>query len=82
MEMTLPYDIDSEDVVLGSVIYNIEEYDKVAKYFMDREVFYQDKARLLWERITEMKREGEHIDTLTVCSTINKQDSDEGLTKY
>ena len=42
METTLPYDIDSEDVVLGSVIHNMEEYDRVSKYFMDDDVFYQD----------------------------------------
>ena len=82
MATTLPYDIESEDVVLGSVIHNMEEYDKVAKYFMDKEVFYQDKASLLWRRVTEMKRKGEHIDTLTVCSSITKKDSDKGLTKY
>ena len=82
METTLPYDIESEDVVLGSVIRNIEEYDRVAKYFTDRDVFYQNKAKLLWERITEMKRNGEKIDTLSVCSSVTKKDSSRGLTKY
>ena len=82
METTLPYDIESEDVVLGSVIRNIEEYDRVAKYFTDRDVFYQNKAKLLWERITEMKRSGEKIDTLSVCSSVTKKDSSRGLTKY
>jgi len=82
METTLPYDIESEDVVLGSVIHDIEEYDKVSKYFMDKDVFYQDKARLLWNRITEMKRKGEQIDTLSVCSSVTKKDSTKGLTKY
>ena len=82
METTLPYDIDSEDVLLGSVITNIEDYESVSRYFMERDVFYQDKAELLWKRITEMKRKGEHIDTLSVCSTITKSDSSKGLTKY
>ena len=82
METTLPYDIESEDVLLGSVIQNTEEYDKVAQYFMEEDVFYQDKAKLLWKRIVEMKRNGEYIETLSVCSTITKKDSDEGLTKY
>jgi replicative DNA helicase len=81
-ETTLPYDIDSEDVVLGSVIHNIEEYDKVSKYFSDKDVFYQDSAKLLWKRITEMKRAGEKIDTLSVCSTVTKKDSEKGLSKY
>ena len=82
METTLPYDIESEDVVLGSVIRNIKEYDKVAKYFVERDVFYQEKATLLWNRITEMKRKDKHIDMLTVCSSIGKSDSNKGLTKY
>ena len=82
METTLPYDIESEDVLLGSVITNIEDYESVSRYFMERDVFYQDKAELLWKRITEMKRKGEHIDTLSVCSTITKIDSSKGLTKY
>ena len=82
METTLPYDIESEDTILGAVIRDVEEYDKVARYFTDRGVFYQDKAKLLWNRITEMKRQGEHIDTLAVCSTITKEDFNKGLTKY
>ena len=82
METTLPYDIDSEDVLLGSVIQNIEEYDKVSKYFKNKEVFYQEKAQLLWKRIVDLKRNGTHIDTLSVCSTITKKDSSRGLTKY
>jgi len=81
-DTTLPYDIDSEDVVLGSVIHNIEEYDKVSKYLSDKDVFYQDSAKLLWKRITEMKRAGEQIDTLSVCSTVTKKDSEKGLSKY
>ena len=82
METTLPYDIESENVLLGSVIHNKEEYDKVSKYFVNKNVFYQDKALLLWNRITEMRRSKEHIDTLTICSSVNKSDSDKGLTKY
>ena len=82
METTLPYEIESEDVLLGSVIRNMDDYDSVSKYFMEDGVFYQDKAKLLWKRITEMKRNGEHIDTLSVCSTITKKDSEQGLTKY
>ena len=81
METPLPYDTESEATVLGSVIQDIEEYDKVASYFTEKDVFYQEIAKLLWVRITEMKRKGGHIDTLSVCSTITKQDSDKGLTK-
>jgi len=82
METTLPYDIESENVLLGSVISDIGEYDSVAKYFIEKDVFYQEKADLLWKFITEMKRKEEHIDTLSVCSKIGKKESNKGLTKY
>ena len=72
MDTTLPYDTESEDTVLGAVIRDIEEYDKVARFFIEKDVLYQEKAKILWNRITEMKRRGEHIDTLTICSTITK----------
>ena len=79
---TLPYDIETEDVVLGSVIAHKHEYDKVSKYFTKDDVFYQKKAKLLWDRVVAMKREGQHIDTVTVCSSITKKDSSKGLTQY
>ena len=82
MDNTLPYDITAEDVVLGCVITYPEEYDKVTKYFTDVEVFYQIKARILWDKIKCMKRNGQHIDTITVCSSITKKDTSKGLTAY
>ena len=69
MELTLPYDSDTEDSILGAVITNPSEYDSVSKYITNNQVFYQDKARLLWYKITEMKRANLRIDMLTVCSS-------------
>ena len=74
-----PYDRDTENVVLGSVIFNPDEYDNISKYFTDIEVFYQPKARLLWNKITKMKRSGEKISLVTVASTITKEDIREGV---
>ena len=82
MENALPYDKCTEDVILGSVIVNKGEYESVAKYFANINVFYQKKARLLWCRVRDMKRDGQEVDTLTVCSSITKKDVDKGLTKY
>ena len=79
---TLPYEADTEDVVLGSVIKHKEEYNKVSKYFTKDDVFYQKRAKLLWDRVVSMKREGQHIDTVTVCSSVTKKDSEKGLTAY
>ena len=82
MENALPYDETTEDAILGSIIANPEEYDAVARYFTDIDVFYQRKARLLWERIRQMNREKQKIDTVTVCLSITRKDINKGLTKY
>ena len=56
MELTLPYDYEMENAVLGSVISNVEKFDDVEKYFINIEVLYQTKAQLLWKRIMQMKK--------------------------
>ena len=82
MELTLPYDSDTEDCILGAVITNPSEYDSVSKYITNNQIFYQDKARLLWYKITEMKRANLRIDMLTVCSSLNDKETKKGLTSY
>mgnify|MGYP003634368940 FL=1 len=82
MEDALPYDVMTENAVLGSVITNSGEYEAVARYFTDIEVFYQHKAKLLWRKIKQMRRDKQTIDTLTVCMSVTKEDIDGGLTKY
>ena len=79
---TLPYDTETEDVVLGSVITHKKEFDRVSKYFVTDDVFYQKRAKLLWDRVVEMRRDGQHVDTVTVCSSLTKKDSSKGLTQY
>ena len=75
MELTLPYDNETEDAILGGVISNPLEYDSVNKYITSNEVFYQNKAQMLWNKITEMKRANQHIDMLTVCSALNDKET-------
>ena len=82
MELTLPYDTETEDTILGGVINNPLEYDSVSKYITNSGVFYQNKAQLLWYKITEMKRANQHIDMLTICSALNDKDTKKGLTSY
>ena len=82
MELTLPYDYEMENSVLGSIISNEEKFDEIEKYFINIDVFYQTKAQMLWKRIVQMKKENTPIDTLTICSTINSKDQENGLTKW
>ena len=82
MELTLPYDNETEDAILGGVISNPLEYDSVSKYITTNEVFYQSKAQMLWNKLTEMRRTNKHIDMLTVCSSLNDKETKKGLTAY
>ena len=61
MELTLPYDNETEDAILGGVIHNPLEYDSVSKYISNNDVFYQSKAQLLWNKLTEIKRGNQNI---------------------
>ena len=78
----LPYDENLENCVLGTVILHNEAYDTVSKYFVNRNVFYQKRASLLWDRLTKMKKKKETIDTFSVASTLSKKEIERGLTAH
>jgi len=82
MVLTLPYDSATEDAILGAVIMYPEEYENVSKYLSNDEVFYQDKARLLWRKLKRMKRAKEKIDMVTVASALNDKETKKGLTAH
>ena len=82
MDIILPYDESLEDSILGNIIMEPELYDEVAPFITSLEVFYYTKARVLWTKLSTMRKNREHIDTITVCSDITKQESDKGLTSY
>ena len=78
----LSYDENLENCVLGTIILYNEEYDNVAKYFVNKNVFYQKRAGLLWNKITQMKKKDETIDTFTVASSLTKEQIEKGLTAH
>ena len=82
MELTLPYDSSTENCILGAVIMNPEEYESVSKYLTNDEVFYQDKARLLWRKLKRMIRANEKVDIVTVGSSLNDSEVKKGLTAH
>ena len=79
---TLPYDVDTEDAILGAVITFEEEFDDVYKYLVDDEVLYQKRARLLWNKVIKLRREGQKVDLLSVCNSLTKKETEGGLTQY
>ncbi len=82
MVLTLPYDSATEDAILGAVIMYPEEYETVTKFLSNDEVFYQDRARLLWKKLKRMIREKEKIDMVTVGSSLNDKEVKKGLTAH
>ena len=75
---TLPYDVDTEDAILGAVITFDSEFEDVYKYFTNIEVLYQKRAQLLWKKIIKLKREGQKTDLLTICNSLTKKETEEG----
>ena len=82
MVLTLPYDSATEDAILGAVIMYPEEYETVTKFLSNDEVFYQDRARLLWKKLKRMIREKEKVDMVTVGSSLNDKEVKKGLTAH
>ena len=82
MDIVLPYDESLEDSILGQIIMEPDLYDEVAPFITDLEVFYHTKARALWLKISNMRKSREHIDVVTLCSEITKNESNKGLTKF
>ena len=82
MELTLPYDSSTENCILGAVIMNPEEYESISKYLTNDEVFYQDKARLLWRKLKRMIRANERVDIVPVGSSLNDSEVKKGFTAH
>ena len=73
-------DVATEDVVLGSVIFYPKEYSRIAQYIPDRRVFTQIKARGLWDKLTQMIKEGKNIDIPILCASLTNEDNLNGVT--
>ena len=71
----------TENVVIGSLILNPNEYNSVAHYVTDLNVFSQKRARALWQKITKMIRDDGHIDLITVCASLTQDETTQGATK-
>tara|TARA_R110000824_G_scaffold127445_1_gene287622 strand:- start:157 stop:1497 length:1341 start_codon:yes stop_codon:yes gene_type:complete len=71
----------TENVVLGGLILNPNEYRNVAQYVPEIEVFSQGKARALWIKLSKMINKGVHVDTLTVCTSLTNDEISNGVSR-
>ena len=78
----LPYSKVTEDIILGNVIEYEDAYDLAAPYLRGGEVFYQEEAKMLWDKITELKKNKVPIDMVTVNNSLSNEDILMGLNSY
>ena len=77
-----PHDNTLENALLAGVILYPDEYQKVETYISTLNVFFQNKAKLLWKLIGEMKRDNEEITMPTICASLTPRDHEDGLTSH
>jgi len=82
VENSLPYDESTENAILGCVIAYPNQYDNMIKYITTDKIFYQKKARMLWQKLRKMKINRNHIDMLSVCSSLTKSEISNGITSH
>ena len=66
----LPSSIESEQALIGCIINDNEQIDKVLHLVPEDDVFYNSVCRLLWNIMFRLRSEGKHIDLITIASEI------------
>ena len=75
----LPNSSETEEAVIGCIIKNKSVYDKVEPYLSDPEVWYDARAKTLWDILTVMVRNNEEVDLVTVNNRIDEEKRKTGL---
>ena len=79
MSEELPNDALIELAVIGSVVQYPDKYNDIAKYIVSDEVWYEPKCKVLWNILTGMVKRREHIDLMTISSTLDDSDRIQGV---
>ena len=62
-----PSATDAEEAVVGAVLLKGNDiFTKCDSWIRDSEAFYDSKTKAIWEACSEMHRNGEAIDVITV----------------
>ena len=68
---TFPNSIEAEEAVIGAILLKGNEiFKKCNGWIRDGDAFYNNKTKLIWEVCSEMHRNGEAIDTVTVSQNL------------
>ena len=63
--------MDIEIAVLGGVINSPKKFNDVAKYIISNEVWEDNRCKVLWGILEAMTRKNEHIDMITISSSLD-----------
>ena len=75
----LPNDASIEIAVIGSIINHPNKYNDISKYIISDDVWYDSKCKRLWNIISGMIKRREHVDLMTVSSTLGDGDYINGV---
>ena len=75
----LPNDATIELAVVGAVILYPSKFNDIAKYIVSDEVWYDSRCKVLWNVLAGMIRRREHVDLMTVTSTLDEGDHIQGV---
>ena len=69
IEKGLPASIDTERIILGSIVRDGSKYSSVVGA-VTRETFAIEKHRRIWDRMTDLAERGESIDRVTLANEL------------
>ena len=73
------HNVVAEKAILGGILRNEENFDKVSPYLQDEKVFEDYETRLFWSKLKELRAKKIPIDLISVCNTLTKDDKLLGL---
>jgi len=71
-----PNSIDAEEAVIGAILLKGNDiFTKCNGWIRDAEAFYNNKTKAIWESCSEMHRNSEAIDVVTVSQHLKDNKS-------
>ena len=73
---------EAEGAILGIILIDSNSYHQAREYISNSHVFYDDRNKMLWNKIQHMISNNEHVDMITLCSDLTQEDKKNGLDEY
>ena len=73
---------EAEGAILGIIMLDSNTYHQAREYITSSHVFYDDRNKILWDKIQYMISHNEHVDMITLCSDLTQEEKSNGLDEY